>query len=67
MSDATLAKAPKLALDAEQRVIDLDTGERVEGIVVLNAQVPRDEASESPYTTLRRWSEFRQALVKPRL
>ena len=67
MSDASVIKAPKLALDEHKQVIDRDTGERVEGIVVLNERAPSAAPTESPYRSVRRWGEFRQALVKPRL
>ena len=66
MPVSTLVKAPKLVLDEDNKVVDRETGKRVLGIVVLSSNPPGPEASESPYTAMRRWGEFRRSLVKPR-
>ena len=67
MSETSPVKAPKLTLDERGQVIDRDTGAPVKGIVVLSEQAPHAEPTESAYATVRRWGQFRQALVKPRL
>ncbi len=59
--------APRLILDKDNNVINLDTGAQAKGIRAFGARsaaVPAEENAaprESPITAIQRWSRFRQS------
>jgi hypothetical protein len=56
-------EAPRLSVDEDNRVINLDTAAPERGIVVFGPKSPASCGEESPTMAMRRWSEFRQSPV----
>lgn len=63
MPESKLIEAPSFTLDEANKVVNSNTGEPAEGIVVFGPQ-PTALPEESPITTMERWSEFRQHSTK---
>jgi hypothetical protein len=64
MTESNLVKAPRLILDKDNKVIDLDAGATVQGIAVFDPRPAASPAGESPITAMKRWSAFRQSPAK---
>lgn len=60
MSESKPIKAPRLILDRDNKVIDLDTNTPAQGIAVFGPRPGALPAQESPTVAMQRWSEFRQ-------
>jgi hypothetical protein len=62
MSESKVIKAPRLILNKDNIVINLDTNKPAHGIAVFGSRsAPALPADESPITAMERWSEFRQS------
>jgi hypothetical protein len=64
MVDSHLIKAPRLVVDADKHVINVDANSPAAGIAVLGEVPPSSTAEECPITAMQRWSAFRQSPVK---
>jgi len=67
MPESEAIKAPRLILDKDNNVINLDTGTKAPGIRAFGARPAPFRAEErlgsreSPITAIQRWSRFRQS------
>jgi len=65
MSDAKVVQAQRLAVGADNKVVDLDTGKPMPGIAVFGARPAAPVSSVSPFAAMRRWSAWRQSDEEP--